>query len=265
MKPTIHFAHANGFPASTYQKLFQNLSDHYHIASIDTMGHNSHYPIQDNWPHLVDELVDYLRKTYRDPVYGVGHSLGGVLTFMAAERYPELFKAIVILDSPIYGWFKCMGIKLAKHLHFIDRVTPGTNTRFRRRYFPNAVEAREHFRRKKLFKYFDEDCLNDYIQYGMVDYEMGLQLKFKREVEYQIYRTLPHHLYQFNRPLKVPLGFMYGKQSAVIKSQDIRYFKKRYHAHMCEVSGTHLFPFEHPATTGQNLVRLLEELNNKTP
>ena len=60
------------------------------------------YPPTEGWPHLVDQWIDSIH----EPVYGVGHSLGGYLNYLAAVRRPELFRAIVLLDAPIIGPFR---------------------------------------------------------------------------------------------------------------------------------------------------------------
>jgi alpha-beta hydrolase superfamily lysophospholipase len=100
---------------------------HYQLGWLDCIGHDPHYPVTDCWPHLVDETIAVLSR-YRQPVIGVGHSLGGYLLFYAAIRAPELFKALVILDSPLMGPRRAALIWLAKKLGLIARITPGGNT-----------------------------------------------------------------------------------------------------------------------------------------
>ena len=102
----LHFSHANGFPAACYRKFFGCLESDFRISSINCIGHDPSYPVTDGWPHLVAQLLDYLSAHCRAPVVGVGHSLGGYLTFMAAVQRPELFKCIILLDAPIIGYFQ---------------------------------------------------------------------------------------------------------------------------------------------------------------
>ena len=56
-KAVIHFAHANGFPSGTYNKLFRLLGPEYSIISIDRLGHSAKYPVDDNWVSLTGELI----------------------------------------------------------------------------------------------------------------------------------------------------------------------------------------------------------------
>ncbi|MBU6437112.1 MAG: alpha/beta hydrolase, partial [Betaproteobacteria bacterium] len=68
------FSHANGFPASTYRKLFALLAPDYRVASIEKYGHAPHYPVTDNWPRLVDELCALIeREAVGERALLVGH------------------------------------------------------------------------------------------------------------------------------------------------------------------------------------------------
>jgi surfactin synthase thioesterase subunit len=75
----IFFAHANGFPAKTYTKLFSLLEDEFEIGFIEKIGHNPKFPVTDNWDCLKNELREEIEKRYSQPIIGIGHSLGGIL------------------------------------------------------------------------------------------------------------------------------------------------------------------------------------------
>lgn len=100
MSQTIFFAHANGFPSATYGKLFSALEPDYRIRHLEQHGHDPRFPVDDNWNNLVDELILHVEQD-SEPVWGVGHSLGGVLHYHAALRRPELYRGVVLLDSPL--------------------------------------------------------------------------------------------------------------------------------------------------------------------
>ena len=53
MRPLI-FAHANSFPAGTYDYLFAQLRARgFAVHALPRFGHDPAYPVTDNWPHLV--------------------------------------------------------------------------------------------------------------------------------------------------------------------------------------------------------------------
>ena len=83
-------------------------------------------------------------------MYGVGHSLGGYLHYLAAVRRPELYRAIVLLDAPIIGAFRGSMLGATKRLGIVDRVTPAGATRDRRSSWPSRDEARAHFRGQEV-------------------------------------------------------------------------------------------------------------------
>ncbi|HHJ4328519.1 TPA: alpha/beta fold hydrolase, partial [Klebsiella pneumoniae] len=127
MTQTIFFAHANGFPSGSYRKLFDGLSAHYQVRHLQQHGHDPRFPVNDNWHNLVDELVHHLQQG-DGPVWGVGHSLGGVLHYHAALRHPELYRGLVMLDSPLLTGMDRLLIRTAKRFGFIDRITPAGRT-----------------------------------------------------------------------------------------------------------------------------------------
>src|SRR4028119_714162 len=108
-KEIIHFAHANGFPAKTYNKLFASLAADYEINYLELHAHNPNFPVTDNWEFLAEELNEAIEKRRTTNVIGVGHSLGGILHFLVAVNNPELYKAIVLLDAPLISRLSGVG------------------------------------------------------------------------------------------------------------------------------------------------------------
>ena len=118
MSQPIFFAHANGFPSATYGKLFAALAPDYQVEHLPQHGHDPRFPVGDNWLQLVDELIHHLEQQPQ-PVWGVGHSLGGVLHLHAALRCPRLYRGVVMLDSPVLTLADQWLIRLAKRLSLI--------------------------------------------------------------------------------------------------------------------------------------------------
>ncbi len=151
MSQSVFFAHANGFPSATYAKLFEALAPEYRVDHLEMHGHDPRFPVNDNWDNLVDELLHHLA-SLEQPVWGVGHSLGGVLHYHAALRRPELYRGVVMLDSPVLTLADRLVIRAAKRFGFIDRITPAGRTLGRREAFPDLEEARAYFSGKAFGK-----------------------------------------------------------------------------------------------------------------
>lgn len=249
MKEILHFSHANGFPAGSYNTLLSYLSDDFDIGTIDRLGHDEAYPVTNNWEHLSRQLINELEQRYTQPVYAVGHSLGGVLSLMVASQRPDLVKGLVMLDAPCLTHFETMGLSLVKYLGLMDKVTPAGRTLGRKESWNSVAEAQAYFRQKKLFQGFDPRCLNDYVLNGTVDDESGTRkLHFDAATEIQIYRTIPNTLHKSPK-LKMPSLVVAGTGSDVFKKQHERKMKRQLGMSVEWLQGSHMFPLEKPEET----------------
>jgi pimeloyl-ACP methyl ester carboxylesterase len=212
------------------------------------------HPPTEGWPHLVEQWIESIK----EPVCGVGHSLGGYLNYLAAVRRPELFRAIVLLDAPIIGPFRGSMLGATKRLGIVDRVTPAGATRDRRSTWSSREEAKAHFRSRRLFKNFTDEALDDYVRHGLIEEEGRLRLKIDPLVEYQIYRTIPHDMMRHLGSLRVPAAFIGGADSDVVRRVRLAGMRPKFSFR--KVPGGHLFPFEHPREAARSIAQALEEL-----
>lgn len=94
---------------------------------------------------------------------------------------------------------------------------PGRRTLGRRETFNDRDSARDYFAAKSLFRHFDPDCLDAYVEHGLQAAEQGLQLRFDPATEISIYRSIPHTSPAPARQLQVPLAMVRGDRSNVIR------------------------------------------------
>jgi len=248
MTQRIFFAHANGFPSGTYRKLFDLLAPDYSVTHLDLHGHDPRFPVDDNWHNLVRELLEQLERI-GEPVWGVGHSLGGMLHYHAALQRPELYRGVVMLDSPMPTWFDQTLIWVAKRCGFIDRLTPAGRTLGRREAFTDAEEARKYFASRALFRTFDPECLDAYVEHGLEPTAQGLRLRFDPDTEIRIYRSVPHVTPGWPHALKIPLAVVRGRQSRVVLPHHLYLLRLVAHGEGHTLPGGHMFPLEHPQDT----------------
>jgi len=257
-RPIIHFSHANGFPAPCYAQLFAPLEERFRVGYLDRIGHDPRFPVSDGWPELVDEQIATIEAWYDEPVIGVGHSLGGYLIAMAAARRPQLFAAVILLDAPILGRFQGSAVQFVKRIGLIDRVTPAGATKNRRREWPSREDALAHFKRRKVFRDFTPESLQDYVSYGIAQGDDGVQLWFDPAVEYRIYRTIPHDIAGALKRFRVPAGFIGGRDSDVLHRVGLAYTRRQFRLGL--LAGGHLFPFQIPELTAQAVQRMARDL-----
>ncbi|BAN47933.1 alpha/beta fold hydrolase [Metapseudomonas resinovorans] len=249
---TIFFAHANGFPSATYGKLFSALAPDFRVEHLEQHGHDPRFPVNDNWENLVDELIHHLQAR-GEPVWGLGHSLGGVLHYHAALRRPDLYRGVVMLDSPVLTLADRIVIRAAKRFGFIDRITPAGRTLGRREEFGDLDEARDYFAGKTLFSRFDPECLDAYVRHGLARQGENLRLKFDAATEISIYRNVPHRTPGRPQQLTVPLALVRGRQSKVVLPHHARLLKQVPRGEYLSFPGGHMFPLERPRETAELL------------
>ena len=252
----IVFSHANSFPAGTYRVLFKLLRARgFKLRAVDQFGHAPQYAPTDNWPHLVQQLVDFAQAQTRkagEPAFLVGHSLGGFLSVMAAARHPELARAVLLLDSPLLGGWRATTLGMIKTAQMVGSVSPGAVSRRRRNTWPDAAATLEYFQHKKAFARWDPQVLRDYIDHGTHDDASGQRvLSFDRDVETAIYNTLPDNLDKLlkRHPLKCPVAFIGGLHSREMKQVGMAMTERLTRGRITMVDGSHLFPMEKPQVT----------------
>lgn len=260
VREQLHFAHGNGFPSPCYRQLLNRLEARFDCFFIDRVGHTEKFPVTENWDFLVTEVKHSIQSQCRTPVIAVGHSLGGILSLLVAIENPDLISKVILLDSPLLGRLKSSLLRFSKAIGMIDRMTPAYRTRGRRHHWHTREQALDYLKCKKLFKSFTDACLNDYIDYGMQKDESGYTLRFNPGVEYQIYRTIPHILHEYEGRLTIPSALIYGKHSDVIDTMDLRYMKKQYGIKYFVTPGTHMFPMEYPDMTANLIMDVVDML-----
>lgn len=277
--PLVIFSHGNSFPAGTYSLVLRALrSSGYAVAAVEKFGHDPAYPVTSNWPHLVQQLADFIAAQappHHAPVFLVGHSLGGILSLMCAARYPSIggreLSGVILLDSPILSGWKARTLQVLKKTPLLERVSPGRISRQRRQRWPSREAALAHFQGKRAFAQWHPQALADYIAHGTHE-EVGSDgsvhcvLSFDRDVETAIYNSLPHNLDRLLRrhPLRCPVGFVGGTSSREMKQVGLETTRRLLGPHheqrMRLIEGGHLFPMEKPRETAAAIVALLKTL-----
>jgi len=257
--PLVLFFHGNSFPASTYNVMLNDLRRRgLQVHALEKIGHNPAFPVTINWPHLVEELLAFAKplvKAHAGPVVLVGHSLGGMLSLMLAAQYPHLAHAVVMVDAPAVAGWQANLLQLSQKLSIARKFSPGAVSQKRRNQWTSLDEVRQHFAAKKNFARWQPQVLEDYITHGtqevMVDGQARRELSFSREIETQIYNSLPHNLERLikRHPLKCPVSLVAARHSNEMKIVGMEFTKRITKGRITTIDGTHLVPMESPLAT----------------
>jgi pimeloyl-ACP methyl ester carboxylesterase len=255
----IQFSHANGVPAQTYQPLFDLLVPH-PVSFLPVMGQGRHQAGND-WQPLAQELIETIEATHTEPVVGLGHSLGGVVTCWAALQRPDLFAQVILLDPPF------LSLKIRRWLiatHWLgagvrQRLVPLAQKAARRRdHFSSYDEARSYWAGKRFFQTWDPACFEAYVQHSLTDDgQGGLTLRIPRSMEAHLFANTPHRLR--GGPLAVPAHYLHAVPGGVTPPEVIAQGHHRAFPGMTflPMAGSHMFPVEQPAQTAEVILRLI--------
>lgn len=259
--PPLHFGHGNSFPTGTYRALLDLLSADYQIHALERHGHDPAYPVSNGWPSLCQELIASIEARQASPVILVGHSLGGMLSLMAARLRPDLIRCVVMLDSPVVAGWRASVLRFAKLLRLERVLGPARFSRRRRKSWPDQEAAYQHFAIKPAFGIWPQAVLRDYIRYGTMPYPKGVTLRFNREIETAIYCTLPDNMRRYIRaPFPVPIGFICGTDSKECRQAGIAHTKALVGTNFEWMEGSHLYALESPALTAQKVRAMIARL-----
>ena len=233
------------------------------VQAIEKIGHDPAYPVSSNWPHLVQQLADFAgdKAGEHQPLFLVGHSLGGFLSLMCAARHPSLaghkVSGVVLLDAPVIAGWRATALSVAKKARLVGSLSPGAVSQKRRHEWLGRDEVFAHFRAKKIFAGWDEETLRNYIEHGTHEADAANEsdqrrrLSFDRNIETAIYNTLPDNLDSLLRrhPPKCPVAFIGGRESKEIGQVGMAATDKVTQGRVMMLDGSHLFPMEHPLAT----------------
>jgi pimeloyl-ACP methyl ester carboxylesterase len=214
--PTLHFAHANGFPPGTYRRLIGELTGRHHVVSMSArpLWPDSRPVELRDWSVFAEDLREELGRRDLRGIVGVGHSLGAVTSLLAAAADPGLFSVVVAVDPLVFTGAHSLFWGTVKAVGLGGRISLVRGARRRRELWSDRGEARTSYSSKKVFASWDPEVLDDYLDAGMVDLPQGgVRLRYPREWEARIFSAAPHDLWAQLRRVSVPTLFVQGEHS----------------------------------------------------
>jgi len=249
----LHFLHANGYLPDCYKPLLELLKTHYHVFGMTLRPLWPEAKIEDitDWKPLSEDLLRFLSDRGTDPVIGVGHSIGGIVTLRAALRKPAKFGALVLLDPVLFKppfmvmWNFVRSIGLGRKLHPLI-----AGARKRRRYFDNLEGVFRGYRNRNIFRYMSDENLRIYIAGITKPTDNGFELIYTPEWESHIYLTglRDFDLWREIPKLEVPTLIIRGAETDTFLKDTAMLVKQKQPRVKIETleKSTHILPLERP-------------------
>lgn len=197
--PTLHFAHANGFPPLVYRQFLDLLGTRHKVLAVH------HRPLWDksdpwetlqSWRPIANDMIRFLDEQQAEGIIGVGHSLGAVATLYAALERPDFFSKLIFIE-PVFLPPQFIEASQKMPIEQQKQFNPMVKGALRRReQWTSREEAWERFRGKKHFGRFSDQALWDYVDGITTPNDDGLGLIYPRDWEARFYAMPPHDVWE---------------------------------------------------------------------
>jgi pimeloyl-ACP methyl ester carboxylesterase len=256
--PPVLFTHATSFHARCWDAVIAQLPG-CHCFAVDQRGHGqSDKPTPPNiWRSFGEDLAALAERLPLQGAIGVGHSLGGFATALAAALVPDAFAALLLIDPVIQP----------RHLYH-GRTAGEHFTARRRNHWPSPEAMLERFAERAPFNRWQPNVLHDYCTYGLLPAENGdgFVLACPPAIEADVYAgTSECDIYPELATVQVPTVVLRADRfnsnpTSDLSSSPTAPDLARHFRHGRDVplpDHTHFIPMEDPALVAQHVRELL--------
>jgi pimeloyl-ACP methyl ester carboxylesterase len=266
----LHIAIANGFPPATYLPVFRPLMNQFRVVSLPPRALWSPPPSPQStrtWLDVAEDLLTGLRAHDLSNVIAVGHSIGAIVSLVAAAREPARFRGLVLLDPTIFPRPMLWLIRVMQTVGQQARMPLVKGALKRRADFASYDEAFAYWREKKLFRNWTDEGVRLYTESVLqpVANGDGLELIWSPQWEAKYYQTILTTTWRYLPHLRqMPLLVIRGGTSDTLRAETAQQMRRQlplmaYH----EIEGHgHLFPHSAPEETTRILQAWLARIKS---
>ncbi|WP_299350377.1 alpha/beta hydrolase [uncultured Shimia sp.] len=261
----VHFYHANGFGADCYTPFLTQVAPRCSLSALNMrpLWPDGPAPVpRRGWEQYGDDLIAWLEATQSEPVWAIGHSMGAATTAMAANKRPDLFRGLVLVEPAgvtyrLYRMFRLVPYRMRR------RMDPAHSAFHRRSHWPTRTEALQEFRRVGAYKRFSDYDLKSLVEAVTVADNTGFRLAFPLDWEAHNYVMPPYILPTLKR-LSVPTRIIAAKPSLFVDPSILKSLAKaRPDIPITTLSEHgHLLPLEAPFPTADAVNAALDVLQS---
>jgi len=258
--PPLLFVHANGYPPGAYRALLARLAPACSITALrqrPLWGQRTP-PEPLRWDLFAEDLQAVLAR-FDTPVWLLGHSLGAVVSLLAAGRAPAQVRGLLLLD-PVFLPARWVLASRLTPLSRRQRMPMIRRALSRPEHFPDEQAAFDFYRGKRAFRGLDDVALRDYVRASKEPHpEGGLRLAWSAAWEAAVYANPPliwHRLARVRLPM---LGIRGAQSDTLTPAAFSRWARLQPQAQLHTCPGGHLFPLEQPAAAAQLILEFLRQ------
>ena len=266
--PTAHFSHATGLCAGVYTPLAEKLRSHLKMFGMDDRGHGRTKVPADpgklsSWNVFAEDLENFVTHL-NGPVIAIGHSRGATASLLLAVKRPELIRALVLIDPTILPYSWMWWWYLAQKSGLAKRVPIAATAAKRRYIWPDRQAMLKSYRRKAVFRSWQDGFLEAYVESGTEETPDGnIRLCCAPDWESRCFAVCPYDVWRYIPRLKTPTLVLYGATSDTFLAAAASRFKNKVpSARMISLEKTgHFVPMERPGETVEIILSFLRELD----
>ncbi len=257
-KPGLLLVHGFCAHAHWWDFVAPALLKHYRVYAMDLSGmgdsgHREQYRIQT----YCREITAVIRDADIGPATVVGHSFGGLMTIQALYRYPEYFRAAIIVDSRI-------------NFPQTGKPTPrprGSGEQRPKRIYPDLAQAMARFRLIPEENKADPAVFQHVARLSLKPQSEGWAWKFDDRITHSLDYTEISEA-EMLRDIRVPMAFIYGEYSTVvpreIADKTAACMDSKRPA-LCVADAYHHVLLDQPLALRSSLLTLIPELHETMP
>ena len=264
----IHLLHGTGFSAMTLAAMASQLPQDWSLWLTDVPGHGgSTQPSKKmpDWQKMANTIADAIYRQANvkvdGPLIGIGHSMGGVLTLLAAHKYPDLFSEIILLDPVLFQNEMIIAQQLMRitgtwrHRAMVKSVANRTSV------WPNLEAMKANISSKPFYKAWQPQVISDYCQFSSIkcnEKEDTVVLSCSPSWEASIFGSYPTGLWRAVRNINIPVMILVANNSYFFIPRAVKRAARMNKNIQWKTFGeNHCFPMEQPRETAKTIVNLI--------
>ena len=200
------------------------------------------------WNGSAHCAIEVLRHFYPEdvPVYGVGHSYGGVITALMAAKDTKLFDKCMLLDPVIFSPLMVNSMKVIEFLGLLNKTKLAKTAKNRNQHWVTKEAAFEALKGKGGFKGWRDDALKAYVDYAIGDSKYGVSLKCPAKIESKIYGSHPRRLWDSLKRMESQCHILMANRSFPFIRQSVNQLDGLERYTYERIEGGHCFMQEDP-------------------